>query len=121
MSSCPFRHCYAHNLGYIALYNEEDGRRVLADLLRTQREDEITGRRGIKQEEQSQRMSFRPFRHCHAYNLDSIALYNEEDGRRVLADLLRIQKEEREQREVQSSQALRRVKLERMFPLLLPL
>ncbi|SJL00014.1 uncharacterized protein ARMOST_03325 [Armillaria ostoyae] len=76
------------------LYNEEDGRRVLADLLRTQREDEITGRRGIKQEEQP-----RP-------------LYNEEDGRRVLADLLRIQREEREEREAQSSQALRRVKLE---------
>ncbi|KAK0450036.1 hypothetical protein EV421DRAFT_1297500 [Armillaria borealis] len=94
------------------LYNEEDGRRVLADLLRTQREDEITGRRGIKQEEQSRRMSSCPSRHCHAYNLDSIALYNEEDGRRVLADLLRIQREEREQREVQPSQALQRVKLE---------
>ncbi|KAK0495351.1 hypothetical protein EDD18DRAFT_270202 [Armillaria luteobubalina] len=78
------------------LYNEDDGRRVLADLLRIQREDEITGRRDIKQEEQS-----RP-------------LYNEEDGRRVLADLLRIRGEERGQHEVQSSQALPRVKLEPM-------
>ncbi len=119
MSSRHFRHCHAYKLDSIALYNEEDGRRVLADLLRTQREDEITGRRGIKQEEQSRRMSSCPFRHCHAYNLDYKALYNEEDGRRVLADLLRIQREEREQREVQSSQALPRVKLERTFPMLL--
>ncbi|KAK0485061.1 hypothetical protein IW261DRAFT_1460286 [Armillaria novae-zelandiae] len=76
------------------LYNEKDGRRVLADILRIQREDEIAGRTDIKQEEHS-----RP-------------LYNEENGRRVLADLLRIQGEERQQHEVQSSQALPRVKLE---------
>ncbi|KAK0469941.1 uncharacterized protein EV420DRAFT_80482 [Desarmillaria tabescens] len=57
-------------------------------------EEAAEGRINVKQEEQS-----RP-------------LYNEEEGRRILADLLRMQREERVQREEQSNQAVQQVKRE---------